>query len=288
MRVNFISIPYDLGKYDRGMGRGPGRILGTGIAHQLRESGYVVDERTIIFPEQEMLTDSQITFKLNSMLARAVAETINAGSFPIILAGNCITAAGALAGIHDKQTGVLWLDAHADFNTPETTRSGYLDGMALSIVCGNCWKSLSAADPMYHAIPEDHVVLLGARELDPEEAKALKASRITVVTADQVREHNYAIPEMDRRQFSNVYIHFDADVLDVSVGRANRFATANGLYPNEIIDILSWAVKNFGVKALGVTAYSPEHDSNGTICEAIKETIVFLLAAHKEKGNIAP
>jgi arginase len=290
MQLDFISVPYDSGKYNTGMGQGPGCILSTGVANQIRESGHNVNEQTIVYPEEERLTDIQSAFKLNSMLANAVSQTVKRGSFPIILAGNCIASVGALSGLQNKQTAVLWLDAHGDFNTPETTQSGYLDGMALSVVCGHCWKSLAAADPLYSVIPEDRLVLVGARDLDPAEAKALKASLIQVVTADQVRQNNCTIPDMVNLRFNDLYVHFDADVLDASVGCANRFATANGLFPNEIKGLLSWVAENYRIKALAITAYSPEHDNSKIVREVIREillTVIKVTSSSKDMKKAA-
>lgn len=273
VHVTLISVPYDSGRYNTGAGCGPDAILGTGIADQLGASGHVVDERTVAYPPEEMLTDVQSAFRLNAMLSRAVSQVATAGSLPIILAGNCITAVGTLSGLSRGETGALWFDAHGDLNTPETTRSGYLDGMALAITCGHCWRSLAAMDPSYRAIHEDHVALVGARDLDPAEEQILRASSITLVTTEQIRQSDYQIPEMAEWRWRDLYVHFDADVLDVSVGRANRFAAANGLFPGEIKRLLSWAVSSFSLKALAITAYDPQFDTNGAVRQVLTDIL---------------
>ena len=287
MRVKFILVPYDSGKHKIGMGKGPGRILGKGFKKQLIKSGYVVDTQEVRNAKQELLTDIQLAFRLNSILSRTVAETIAKGMFPMILGGNCITSVGALSGIHDSHISVLWLDAHGDYNTPDTTRSGYLDGMALAIACGKCWKGISTNDPLYQMIPEDHVVLVGARDIDPEEAQTLKASKIKFVTSDTVRSNNYTIPEMNRSSLKKLYIHFDADVIDESIGQANQFAAPNGLLTNEILNIFRWSAVHFDIQAVAVTAYNPEYDSNGSICKVIRETIAALLDGITSRQHLA-
>jgi len=277
MKLSFLSVPYDMGRYDAGAGKGPGHLLAAGLVSRLRSLGHSASERTLLCPEPEKLTDTQAVFRLNAILSRAVAETLREGSLPIILAGNCITAAGTLSGIHDPQTGALWLDAHGDFNTPETTQSGYLDGMALAVACGSCWKSLSAADPLFQPVAEERVVLLGARDLDHAEAEALQASRIALVSAAQLRKDRCAIPELRARRLRGLYVHLDADVLDAGVGQANRFASTGGLLARELQDTLSWAAKHFDLKALAVTAYSPAHDRSGTVREAILQALLAML-----------
>jgi arginase len=273
MHVTFISVPYDSGRYDTGSGRGPASILDTGIADQLRTSGHVVDEQTLTYLPKETLTDVQSAFRLNALLSAAVSQAITAGSLPIILAGNCITAVGTMSGLSGRQTGVLWFDAHGDLNTPETTRSGCLDGMALAIACGHCWTSLAAMDPGYRPIPEDQVVLLGARDLDPAEEQALQTGAIKQVTAKQIRQNDCELPEIAAWPWRDVYVHFDADVLDAGVGRANRFAAANGLFPDEVKRLLSWVIANFSLQALAVTAYDPQFDTAGIVRQMLVDIL---------------
>lgn len=270
-------MPYDSGKHEMSMGKGPGKILSNNFEEKLSKDGYDITKHIIIIQDEKQLTDIQSAFRINAILSKTVAETIKSGRFPIILAGNCISSVGALSGIHDKQIKVLWLDAHGDYNTPETTMSGYLDGMALAIACGRCWKRLSSIDPLYQIVPEDQVVLLGARDIDPEEAQALQTSKIKLITPDTVRNENYTIPELNVGLLNKVYIHFDADVIDKSIGQANQFAVPKGLLPNEIINIVRWSAVNSNIIALAVTAYSPEHDSSESICEVIRETIAAIL-----------
>src|SRR5208282_3361335 len=147
-------------------------------------------------------------------------------------------------------------------------------GMALSIACGRCWKSLSRADPRFLAVGEDHVTLVGTRDLDSEEARALKASRIRVVTTEQLSKNNCQIPEEAAPPAGDLYIHLDADVLDAGVGHANRFASPGGLHETEIRSLLSWTVSSYNVVALAITAFSPGHDIDGTVREALKGIVL--------------
>jgi arginase len=274
MRVCFVSVPYDMGKYNVGHGQGPGSLMGSGLGRLLSESGHTVDSKTIICNDAEQLTDVQSTFKLNALLSRAISEIAQSGALPIVLAGNCVSSVGTLSGLHSDDMSVMWLDAHADFNTPETTQSGYLDGMALSIACGRCWKSLSRADPRFLAVNEDHVTLVGTRDLDSQEANVLAASRIRVVTTDKLRKNNGQVPEEAAPPAGDLYIHLDADVLDVGVGHANRFASPGGLQEKEIRSLLSQAVSSHNVVALAITAFSPNHDIDGTVREALKGIVL--------------
>jgi arginase len=248
--------------------------MGSGLDRLLGESGYAVDTKTIICEDADHLTDIQTTFKLNALLSEAVHQISSEGTFPIVLAGNCITSAGTVSGLHNDELNVLWLDAHADFNTPETTQSGYLDGMALSVACGRSWRKLSATDPRYMAIKEENVILVGTRDLDPEEAGAISMSKLRVVTAGELRKSNFQIPSAIGAGGADLYIHLDADVIDAGVGHANRFASTGGLVEREIESLFSWAISSYNVVALAITAFGPIHDGNGTIKEALSRLVI--------------
>ena len=274
MRVCFVSVPYDLGKYNLGHGQGPGSLMGSGLGRLLSESGHTVDSKTIICGDADQLTEIQLTFKLNALLSKVVSEIAQSGALPIVLAGNCVTSVGTFSGLHSDTTSVMWLDAHADFNTPETTQSGYLDGMALSIACGRCWKMLSRTDPRFLAVSEDRITLVGTRDLDQEEGRLLKASRIRIVTPEQLKKNGFQVPDDAAPVPGDLFIHLDADVLDAGVGHANRFASPGGLQEKEIKGLLSWAVSSYTLVALAVTAFGPSHDTDGHVRDALKGIVV--------------
>src|SRR6478735_11713834 len=112
---------------------------------------------------------------------RAFAKHVHAARtarrFPVVLSGNCLAAVGVIAGLGEG-TGVIWIDAHGDFNTPQTTTRGFLDGMTLATATGKCWVELANGIEGFMPVPEDAVVLIGARDLDPGEKAALARSSI--------------------------------------------------------------------------------------------------------------
>jgi arginase len=279
MRVCFISVPFDMGRYNSGQGLGPRKLMGSGLDRLLSEAGHTVDSKTVVCNEAEHLSDIQTTFALNSLLSETIADAAESGAFPIVLAGNCITSAGALSGLHEEHMGVLWLDAHADFNTPETTTSGYLDGMALSVACGRCWKSLAKTDPRHLPVREECVTLVGARDLEKEEAALLSASRIKSVSREQLKKEGCQLSRETAPAAEELFIHLDADVLDTGIGRANRFAVAGGLSENDVVGLLGWAVSSYHVVGAAVTAFSPAHDETGAIRQTLVRVILSLVNA---------
>src|SRR4051812_36876496 len=123
MDVQLLAVPYDSGNYRARMGAGPEALLAAGLAQALRDKGHQVHTKIAELPEGEWTAEIRTGFELMRMLSVAVREAIGNGRFPIVLAGNCNTAVGTLAGL-GHGTAVAWFDAHADFNTPETTATG--------------------------------------------------------------------------------------------------------------------------------------------------------------------
>ena len=116
------------------MGAGPEHLIAMGLLDRLRERAGSVSLRELAPSDDTWAAEIGTAFDIDRHLARAVLDARSAGAFPLVLAGNCITSVGTIGGLGPGTTGVLWFDAHGDFNTPETTVGGFLDGMALATV----------------------------------------------------------------------------------------------------------------------------------------------------------
>jgi len=132
MRTQIIQVPYDSGYKDYRMGRGPGHI----VRHLKAEKNFPVDEVEV---HDRFALEVGTSFAVARQLAEKVCNVAGSGAFPLVLAGGCISCVGTLAGLGAPPPAIIWLDAHGDFNTPETTISGFLDGMGLATAVGRCW-----------------------------------------------------------------------------------------------------------------------------------------------------
>src|SRR4029077_20979784 len=128
----------------------------------------------------------QTSFELMRMLSGAVRDAVESGRLPIVLAGNCSTAVGTLAGLGGS-VGVAWFDAHGDFNTPDTTTSGFLDGTAVAIITGRCWKQLAVSIPGFQPIADETVCLIGTRDVDSLEGRLIAESGVDVIEPSKIR-----------------------------------------------------------------------------------------------------
>jgi arginase len=204
------------------------------------------------------------TFDLLRAHAVAVRGAVARGAFPLVLAGGCISAAATIAGCGARS--VVWLDAHADLDTPQDNLSGNLDVMALSIATGRAWEAAAAQVPGFRPVREDAVALLYARDLADHQRDALAASGVHTDAA--------ALPLLGR-DGDGVYLHIDLDALDVSVGSANRYAARGGPSLEELLATVDATFACGRVAAVALTAYEPEYDRGHRIGAAARE-----IAAH--------
>lgn len=267
MEVNLILVPYHLGQARVGMGRGPERIVQAGLDGELISQGHGVNVKTI--RRQAHLEHDEIIAiaEINMLLAKQVCEALDQGSFPLILAGNCNACLGTLAGIEARPVGIIWLDAHGDFNTPETSVSGFLDGMSLAIATGLChrtiWRQIGGAP-----IPGSHALHIGGRDFDEREKARLEKHQVGVVPASQLRQIGLAAalrPALAalRSHVEDVYLHLDLDVLDPTEARANEFAAPEGLSLQDLESAIRMVGETFDIKAAALTAYNPAYDELG-------------------------
>ncbi|MDK2854798.1 MAG: arginase [Bacillota bacterium] len=197
MRVEIIGVPQDLGANRRGVDMGPSAIRYAGVRERLESLGYTVRDRgniPVALHEPRTRDDERLRYlpeiqATSELLAQAVREVVEAGDLPLVLGGDHSIAIGTLAGVAAvKECGVLWIDAHGDFNTPETTRSGNIHGMPLAASLGRGDERLVGCGGFVPKAKEKNVALIGARDLDPEERDALRRSRISVFTMQDIDE----------------------------------------------------------------------------------------------------
>jgi arginase len=270
--IRIISVPYDSGHPGLRMGAGPKHLLDNGLGEGLRSEGRVLSVTTVRH-ESEPAAEVATAFELQGLVSGQVRRALAEDEYPLVLSGNCNTAVGTLSGAGPKDLGVVWFDAHGEFNTPETTTTGFIDGMGLAIAVGHCWKAMTKGMPGFSAVPEENVVMAGVREVDPAEQERLDASGITVVGADVIEKEGLralvtALDDLKAR-VGRVYVHVDLDVLDAGkVGKANEFAVEGGPDAEELQAALGMVRERFEVAAAGIASYDPAFDAEGLILRA--------------------
>ena len=200
--ITVLGVPMDLGADRRGVDMGPSAIRYAGLADALHRLGYDCrDGGDIAVPHPEA-TDPDAgepaagrakylpeTRGVCERLAGAVEPVVEAGAFPLVLGGDHSIAVGTVAGVAaERETGLVWFDAHSDFNTPETSPSGNVHGMPLAAIlgkgpfAGSEWADVSN-------VPEENVALVGIRSVDESEKPALRDSDVTTYTMTDIDHH---------------------------------------------------------------------------------------------------
>jgi arginase len=262
LKIDLILVEYDSGRQHFRMANGPKRLIESGLEERLQGTGHTVRINRVV-ADTTNSNEIAVTFELHRGVARAVAKACAEWSFPIVVSGNCGSALGTTAGLRASGSApaVCWLDAHADFNTPDTSESGFIDGMSLATLTGRAWRNLAASIPGFIPVPEWQVALVGARALDRLEAVALDESRIVRATLADADNAFRSMATESRR----LYFHVDLDVLDPSVGRANMYSAPGGLTVDDVIRVMESARRRFDIAAAALTSYDPIADLDGRI-----------------------
>ena len=265
MEIRLLLVPYDSGQRNVRMGAGPERLCAAGLNEHLAAQGHQVDSQVIEPASMNWRAEVQTSFELMRAVAEQVRAARAAGRFPLVLSGNCLAAVGVIAGL-GAETGVLWIDAHGDFNTPQTTMSGFLDGMTLATATGRCWLELARSIEGFSPVPDKAVVMLGARNLDFGEGAALARSGIVRLGAESTPNEIEPVLQSIAATMARFYIHLDLDALDPSEGRANGYSVRGG-FSNENLQMLLAAIAGrLPVEALTIAGYDPSYDSEGKVC----------------------
>ena len=272
MEVQIIQVPYDSAHRDTRMGSGPLHFIRNGLAQTLRQHTHNVNV-DIVEANSAFQAEIKTAFEIYGTLAERVRTASSSHRFPLILSGNCNSSLGTIAGIGTERLGIIWFDGHGDFNTPETSISGFLDGMGLATAVGLCWKTLAASIPGFSPIPGINVIHIGSRDFSSDEKQLFDQTGVRVITAEAIRESGLRavldtalealLPRIDR-----IYLHFDLDVLDPAVARANEFAPPNGLTVEQVEQAIALIGDRFKICASAIASYDPRFDKEGQALRA--------------------
>ncbi|MFL5524006.1 MAG: arginase family protein [Gemmatimonadaceae bacterium] len=268
MEIQLLVVPYDSANRGARMGAGPEALLAAGLPQALRDAGHRVHVKLAELPADSWKAEISTAFELMRMISLAVRDAREANRLPIVLAGNCNTAVGTLAGLGTASTGVVWFDAHADFNTPETTASGFLDGTAVALLTGRCWTTIAATVPDFQPLADQQVCLVGTRDVDRLERALLSESNVAVVEPPTLRSALRPALALLGEHVDQVYVHLDLDVIDAAVAAANMFAVAGGLSLGDIDYALSEIARTLRIAGVALTAYDPTADADGAAAAA--------------------
>jgi arginase len=229
MRIRIIGVPMDLGADRRGVDIGPSAIRYAGLHERLQSLGHTIhDVGNVIVPQPESQPVGSLHLKymepitaVSIDLADVVSTGLEQQEFPLILGGDHSIALGSITGVarHHPNVGVIWLDAHADFNIEETTPSGNIHGMILAALAGLGNSHLTEIGGWKPKIQMSNIVIVGARALDPGEQQLLHQHNIQVFTMSDIDEYGFSevmrrATEIAGKDGQPIHLSLDMDSLD--------------------------------------------------------------------------
>ena len=230
LNISIIGVPLDYGQNRRGVDMGPSALRYSGIVKRLEALGHdVLDEGNIAVPaafqdfeQNEQLKNLEEVARVNEQLAQVVSRVKREGRFPLVIGGDHSLGIGSLAGLSStvENLGVIWFDAHTDVNTPETSPSGNIHGMALAASLGEGHERLIHLYQEGPKVKPENVVIIGTREADPEEKEFIRRMGIQTYTMHEIDRYGMAevmeraINYLREQRVEDVHLSLDIDVID--------------------------------------------------------------------------
>lgn len=287
--IGVIGIPYNVGWRGEGIDEGPAALRKAGLVRELRQVAEAVvdlgDVKADLPPRDDtnpkLLNPHQVV-----AICRAVAPRVRSaceqGYFPLILGSEDSIIMGIVEGLQQglrESVGLIYLDAHGDFNTPETTPSGLIGGMDVAMLAGRGPDLLTNLFDHKPQLREDQIAIFGARDLDPPEREMLRESKVHLCTMDRVRELG---PELAMKETTEkllrvsrkIYVHIDIDVLDPNEIGALHMPVPGGLGLTECTDVLRVVHHTGRLCGLAVMVFNAHKDPNGTEAAKLNRLIV--------------
>lgn len=284
--IDIVGFPIDLGSGRRGVDMGPSALRIAHLSEKLINLGYkvndlgdiniqIIEKQKVFNPNLKYLPE---IIKTNKLLAAKVEKILDRNNFPLILGGDHSMALGTLAGLaahckkNKKRLGVIWIDAHTDMNTDETTPSGNIHGMSLAASLGIGDKRLTEFMGFAPKVEIKNCVIIGARSIDPLEKLAIKNAGLKVFTMNDVdklgihRIISRVLKEFNQ-EVDHIHVSFDVDIVDPSIAPGVGTPVPGGLSYRES-HLLMEAIADCGcMSSLEVTEVNPILDEKNKTAE---------------------
>jgi len=293
LRIALVKQPFS----PNGTSPGPNTMANGGIQQVLSGMGAMVRvDEAALTPDEA--TEYGGWKKLGMALghfADIVAKNERDGYFTVGLLATCPSMPGLVAGLQHSgptrepiKVGMLWLDAHPDFNTPETTRSGSLGGMPVAVATGRALHRMRLDARLDPPLSDRHVVMAGVRLTDPLEQQLLDKSQIEQLSVDDLRKMTPAVfAQLDRlsRITDKIYVHIDMDVLDPRevMGHGNK--VPNGPSSEELAKLFEAIFSRYPKASAIGFATIPGTDEGGLSLAAVNRMIAGAIRGVKAREN---
>jgi arginase len=273
MRIDLITVPYRYDERETGLGAGPSALFDAGIVERLTALGYRVEGPSAAFLAESDRDEHNVAInigRLGASTANLVATARESGAGALVLAGDDTASIGVVSGLQQADVagaaiGIVWLDAHGDFNTPETSFSGILAGMPVAILAGLAGPLWRRAAGLAAPIPTDRILIAGVRELDRQEETLLRSTDVAVITAEQLTGGDAFERVIERLALrcDVVFLLIDLDVLDPHLVPSSTTPSAGGLSIEDAAKAIATVLETQKVAAVCVTSLNPGGGQRG-------------------------
>ena len=291
--VRLLGVPMDLGAGPRGVDMGPSAIRIAGVSHELRRLGFAVeDDGDIGVPAPETRDPGQpnaryldAIYHVCNRLRLRVRRTLDDGRIPLVMGGDHSIAIGTVAGIaehfrmQDQKVGLIWVDAHADMNTPEISPSGNIHGMPLATLLGYGSERLVELAGFSPKVEKQHVCLIGIRDIDEGEREMVKKSGIHAYTMRDVDERGMRAIMQEAIGFATdgtagFHVSFDLDGMDPRDVPGTGTPVKGGLSWREANLLMEMVADSGAMTSLEVTELNPILDVRNQSGEVAVDVIL--------------
>ncbi|MFI5211740.1 MAG: arginase [Ignavibacteria bacterium] len=288
-KIGIVGFPMDLGADRRGVDMGPSALRYAHLEEKLENMGYTVKDFGDIFvegAETQRVNNPKLKYlpeieRSAKILSKKVETLLNQNYFPLILGGDHATALGSIAGISSycrkkkKTLGVIWIDAHADMNTPETTPSGNIHGMPLAAALGIGESRLVRLGGFSPKVLPENSALIGVRDVDQDEAETVKEFRnrgMQVYTISDVDKQGVTriiarVLNDFKKEVDHIHISFDLDGVDPDYASGVGTPVEGGLTYREASVIMEMVADCGCMSSLEMLEVNPILDTKNSTAE---------------------
>ncbi|MGE4299889.1 MAG: arginase [Desulfovibrionaceae bacterium] len=288
-RVRVVGVPLDLGVSKLGVDMGPTAIRYAGILDALAWAGIeytdagdldVVRNFSLdcLAPAAREAAKLAEIIRVSEALAAETFGAANRGELPLTLGGDHSTSIGAVAGVAKAvgKLGLVWLDAHPDANTPQTSPSGNIHGMPLAIALGHGHEALVRCAGFAPKVRPENVCIVGAKDIDPPERAFLERNGVALFTTFDIEDMGIArvmeqAAAIASRDTDGVYVSFDSDVMDRNLAPGTGIVTRGGLNYREISYVMQFLGANVHLAGLDIIEVNPLMDKGNRTAELCVE-----------------
>lgn len=296
MKINVIGVPLNLGCDRAGVERAPNHLRERGLMQMIRKNGHrAFDLGNLYVPpvseadkfsRGNSLKYLDTIVEVNTNLAELVYDTLSGGAFPLVIGGDHSLGLGSASGVGKcfEDFGIIWLDAHGDINTSETSPSGNIHGMPLSALMGMGSEELVNIYAPGNKVNPQNVFLVGTRSLDEGERMLIRRERLSVYPMETIRLKGIRFVAEDikrklkERKIRNVHFSMDVDSIDPRFAPGTGTRVSEGLLPDECRDFIDSILATNLIKSMDLVELNPELDVNELTTRLSLEIIDYIMA----------